>query len=86
MLKKTEMLKVRGQWSRSGESRGSSESCSRLERRVRRDSMAKQTTKIAARQVLMRMVMARTFTRLLEQVRGKTASRALMKAARILFE
>jgi hypothetical protein len=48
-----------------------------LELRLRRVSMAKQTTKIAARQELMRMVMARTFTRLLKQVRGKGASRGL---------
>ena len=59
------------------ESSGSSESCSRLERRLRRDSTAKQTTKIAARQVLTKMVMARTFTPLVEQGGGKGASHGL---------
>jgi hypothetical protein len=37
------------------------ESCSSEERRARRDSTAKHTTKIAARQELTRMVTARTF-------------------------
>ncbi len=53
------------------------ESCSRLLRRLRRDSMAKHTTKIAARQELTRIVTARTFTALLNQDAGKGASRGL---------
>lgn len=60
-----------------GGSKGMSESCSRELRRARRDSMAKHTTKIAARQELTRIVTASTFTGRVEQVGGNCASHRL---------
>lgn len=75
------ILKVEDRYLRGlpegAESKGMRESCSRLLRRDRRDSTAKHTTKIAARQELTRMVTARTFTRLMKQSREKGASRGL---------
>lgn len=66
-----------------GGSKGMRESCSSEVRRVRRDSTAKHTTKIAARQELTSMVTASTFTASVEQAGAKRASHGLRLTARI---
>lgn len=67
-----------------GLSKGRRESRSKLDRRARRDSTAKQTTKIPARHELTRMVMARTFTSGSNQIQPPRASHGLSKTVRIL--
>ena len=67
-------------------SSGSSEARSMLERRLRRDSMAKQTTKMPAKHELTRMVRARTSMGRGKQGGMGCAPHALRLTARILRE